>query len=206
MQDRDNVPGPIQSANTLLMVLWGLARIFSQCLTAFSTKPGTAGEKHFGGFINGLSIFALFFGLTVIAQELPPRDRAPLPIYAFWAVTVAANVYQRLKGAALRRTGYSVHSQFVGRPLVNWLPSRREADTKWRWDVVIICLVGCGWGVLFNCAPVLIYCVFAAGLSVIPAMFMTLRDEARVRAAEDARWDAEWMAHQLEQRRQNRWN
>jgi hypothetical protein len=202
----DKPPDMLQTARGGIAVLMLVAMVVTRPITAFSTRPGTAGSRHFGGFVNGIGLILMPFVLAMIAAEAPPHERAALPIYGFWGLVVAANIYQRAKGAAMRRRGYSVHSGYVGRPLITLWPSKHERDTKWRWDTATAGLIGMGWGYAFDCPAVLFYAVGSAFLSVIPVVWMSLRDEARIRVAEDAEHDAAWLSSELERRRRNRWN
>ena len=209
MQPDDKQSDFKQTVNGGLALFLLLVQCWTRPLQLLTTRPGTAGRRYFGSLpcVLGVLLFPFAAAFAVPLLGMPPDQAGFGGALMFWMVLLLAAMVHRARGEVLRKRGYGVHSLYWGTAVLPGIFSPTlSPGHKYRNDALMSMAWGCGVGVLFHSPLVIAYGMLGGLLMFIPVMFYEAQDNARVEAAEDAQHDAEWLAHQLRERRRNRWN
>lgn len=161
-----------------------VVQIISHMVELFLRRPGTFGSRYVG-FQFVLSWLFLFF-FPVFFQREDPR-----PLLAFWVASTVMLLVHRIAGGWRQWYGHETHSRSGGE---SWFSGSFTA----RCVKELLALIALAIGAFSFSAPLGTYLMISAACLYLSMVYLAEADRARVRAAKDARMDAEWMATQMQ--------
>jgi hypothetical protein len=176
---------PFQETRANFGMLIGLCQIISMLLTVFLRRPGTWGTRH-AGFQMILSwVFAFVFSPLFFPRHLA------WPMLVLWIASTVLLLLHRVVGMQLRLKGYECSSRYTGR---SWIGGN-EITAKAISEPLLVILLGVLAYAVSD--PLAVYLIVSGIALAVATWWQVAADNARVRAAKDARFDAEWLNQRL---------
>lgn len=182
----DQLNDPIKDARETINMGIGVAQIIAMPARIWLTRPGTAGELFFGGRIAIMGWLAI----PLFPMCLMPCDARIM--YSFWGLTTLLMLVHRFRGRQLRKRGYRPHSQFMG---IGWLSRRAPGALEGALTT------GLGLMLLGVDKALGSYLAIAGFCIAVSTGYAAEVERTMLRRMDDARWDQEWMAEKMRERR-----
>jgi hypothetical protein len=186
MHDHQHENKPM-SMSDKVNILVAIVQIISHMVELFVRRPGSFGTRYVG------LQFVLSWGFLFFFPVFFQHDD-PAPVLTFWLICTAMLLIHRIAGVFLRTD--TVHSLSVGRSWFSGSFSTQSAK-----EFVFVMAVS--FGVSTFSIPLATYLFWSAVCLAISMTYVLQAEKARLRAAIDARLDAEWMQKQLEEQHHN---